>query len=242
MQSGIYEIVNIENGHRYVGQSSNIERRWKQHYFHLNRKTSHCKKLQRAWDKYGEGAFSFSVIGNCAPEKSALNFFENVALRALSPEYNICETAGTVLGIKRTPEQNAARSRLMTGRKCPPRTAEYRASISERMKGNQYGVGSTSWVGRKHSEETRKKISLVQIGRVGRPMSDEAKAKLIQRNMGNKYAQGRVLSLEARLKMGARRRGMKFGPASQEHRMKQSLALNGKPWSEARRAAQRMAA
>ena len=79
MTSGIYEIVNVVNGHRYIGQSSNIPRRWNNHLSCLSRGKSKNPHLQRSWNKYGRDAFSFSVLGECIPHKVALNFFENVA-------------------------------------------------------------------------------------------------------------------------------------------------------------------
>lgn len=240
MESGIYEIRNTVNGQRYIGQSSDIEKRWKQHLYRLNNKTSTNKKLQNAWDKYGRYAFSFSVIGECLPYKAALNFFENVALTSCKPEYNVCVIAGTVLGVKRTPEQRAAKSKLMMGIKYPPRAKEVCEKIAERMKGNKYGVGSKSMLGKKHSLEAKAKMSAFQKGRKHGPMAEKTKLKLYLSNIGNKYALGHRHSAESKEKMGCQRRGKKFGPPSDAQRMKQSIALKGKPWSEKRRAAYEM--
>lgn len=69
---GIYKIEckihNISNG-IYIGQSSNINRRFLQHKkelignYHIN------KHLQNAWNKYGENNFTFEIIEECPIDK-----------------------------------------------------------------------------------------------------------------------------------------------------------------------------
>lgn len=58
---GIYKITNKINGKIYIGQSINIERRWKEHIFD-NRKNS---LIHLAIIKYGKENFSFEVIEEC---------------------------------------------------------------------------------------------------------------------------------------------------------------------------------
>jgi hypothetical protein len=53
MASGIYQIRNKANGHRYVGSSNNIQERWHKHISDLNRNKHHSRHLQNAWNKYG---------------------------------------------------------------------------------------------------------------------------------------------------------------------------------------------
>ena len=63
--SGIYGIRNIINGMIYIGQSHNIHKRWIQHKYELNTQIHHNRKLQNAWNKYGENNFLFFVIEKC---------------------------------------------------------------------------------------------------------------------------------------------------------------------------------
>lgn len=59
---GIYGIVHISTGRTYVGQASEVERRWSVHKFWLRKGQHHCTYLQRAWNKYGETAFAFVFL------------------------------------------------------------------------------------------------------------------------------------------------------------------------------------
>src|SRR5690625_6839074 len=59
--SGIYAIKNKMNNKRYIGSSTNINRRLKAHLSDL-RKGRGPKKIQKDFDKYGENSFEFSVV------------------------------------------------------------------------------------------------------------------------------------------------------------------------------------
>lgn len=63
--SGIYVIKSKESEKIYVGQSSNIYKRWEEHKRALRSNYHANKHLQRAFDKYGESNFEFSILENC---------------------------------------------------------------------------------------------------------------------------------------------------------------------------------
>jgi group I intron endonuclease len=151
--SGIYEIVNLSDGRRYIGSAVNIRARWKGHRSILYQGKHHNPFFQRAWDKYGPEAFKFSVIGLCAPGN--LLFFEQACLDTWKPEYNISPTAGSTrgvfptkatrkklararagrmpaLGMRHTLESRAAISAAATGKK---HSAEWCANISRSLRG-----------------------------------------------------------------------------------------------------------
>lgn len=69
-QGIIYLIINKENGHKYVGQTTQpLNKRWQQHIQEANRMSA--KPLHRAFRKYGVGKFTMKVIDEC--DESLLN-------------------------------------------------------------------------------------------------------------------------------------------------------------------------
>ena len=66
---GIYKITNLINGKIYIGQSVDINKRWRQHKRNSQIKGhEYDKYLYRAFRKYGLENFSFEVIEECSRE------------------------------------------------------------------------------------------------------------------------------------------------------------------------------
>jgi hypothetical protein len=63
---GIYAIVHVLSGTRYVGQSGDLLRRFEQHWELLQLAKHHNPRLQKMWDGDGPDAFEFKVV-ECAP-------------------------------------------------------------------------------------------------------------------------------------------------------------------------------
>ena len=68
---GIYCITNLVNGKKYVGQSTNIENRWKMHQVAATRKSfyGYDYPLYAALRKYGVESFKFEVLEECSQER-----------------------------------------------------------------------------------------------------------------------------------------------------------------------------
>lgn len=64
-KSGIYCIENTKSNKKYIGQSVNIEDRWRQHISELNKGIHYNSYLQNAWNKYGSECFDFYILEYC---------------------------------------------------------------------------------------------------------------------------------------------------------------------------------
>lgn len=67
---GLYKITNLINGHIYIGQSVDIERRWDEHrkYYCNPNGRSYNSALYRAFRKYGIENFQFQIVEECKQE------------------------------------------------------------------------------------------------------------------------------------------------------------------------------
>lgn len=63
---GIYAIKNTITNQYYVGQSSNIDARFRSHKYSLNNGNHSNPSLQKSYDEYGEDNFEFMVLENCS--------------------------------------------------------------------------------------------------------------------------------------------------------------------------------
>lgn len=68
---GIYMFTNKINGHKYIGQSINIEKRYQEHYYASYNKNSHdyIYPIHAAIRKYGIENFSFEILEECLKEE-----------------------------------------------------------------------------------------------------------------------------------------------------------------------------
>lgn len=132
---GIYYIKNLFNEKLYIGSSSGILKRWKNHVRELTDNIHPSKYLQLAWNKYGEQAFEFIIIETCEKEKltEREQYWIDNSNCIIPNGYNILTKARSRLGTKHSEET--------------------KAKISKSIKGI------------KHSIERRKNQSLGQIGR-----------------------------------------------------------------------------
>lgn len=115
MTCGVYSIKNKISGKHYVGQSIDIECRWRMHRNELNGNRHHNSHLQNAWNLHGESAFEFLVLQQCEADKAALAWAEQQWLDTLRSAdrrfgYNIAAVAASNLGVTRSPEARAKMS------------------------------------------------------------------------------------------------------------------------------------
>ncbi|MBS0523833.1 MAG: GIY-YIG nuclease family protein [Proteobacteria bacterium] len=69
MTTGIYAIVHIASGRRYIGASTSVYRRWQQHRIELHDGSHHCPKLRALWQSDPRSAsFEFVLLYECHPD------------------------------------------------------------------------------------------------------------------------------------------------------------------------------
>ena len=99
---GIYMIVNLVNGKKYVGSSVDIYNRLHEHLHNLKNRKAHNVHLQASWDKYGEDKFIYSLLEYC--NKSIQFEREQYYIDVLKPEYNLTSNVVANTGHKVTEE------------------------------------------------------------------------------------------------------------------------------------------
>lgn len=171
---GVYRIFNRVSGKSYIGQgcgSEGVYGRWYDHLKNLNRGT-HNAKFQAAWNKYRKSDWVFGILEICEPCKTMLDQREKYWMEfynAVERGYNISPTPSTTLGFKMSVEQRARMSEAQKKRFQKPGEKE-----------------KISPIGRKHTEETKEKIRVNNLGKntgkpscnKGVPLSEERKKKL----------------------------------------------------------------
>lgn len=211
---GIYAIRKDERF--YIGHSSNIRIRWSKHKYLLRKGAHPNPHLQNAWNLYGEEAFEFLVLEECAVE--LLLEREQYYFDQHLDKYNIALVAGSRLGVPQSPETKARIGAASKGHEVSPEarekmrvaltgrviSEETRAKMSAAQKGN------TKRRGHVDTPEARANMSAGQMGNtnnLGHVASPEARANMSMAQTGNKNCVGRVMSSATRERIAASHRG-----------------------------------
>lgn len=115
--SCIYQIENTVNGKIYVGQTKDYHDRVLSHISSLKRGCAANMHLQRAWDKYGEDAFQFSVLEYC--DTANLNQREIYWIQekdSFHSGYNMTLGGGGIRGHQASEETKQKISAALSGR------------------------------------------------------------------------------------------------------------------------------
>lgn len=172
--SGIYKIQSkLKPDRVYIGSAIHFKRRWDLHLVNLRKNKHHSIKLQNHFNKYGEKDLILIVLEPCLPEFLIIR--EQFYLDTLKPYFNICNVAGSCLGIKRSLVSIKKTADANRGRK---RTEEQRKRISESHKGI------------KHSEEQKRKMSESHKGKHFKILSEETKRKIGEGSRNRTHKKG----------------------------------------------------
>ncbi len=185
--SGIYAIVNKSNNKVYIGSAIKLHKRWNSHRhdFEVGRQNPY---LMSAFRKQPDD-FYFEIIEELPESTKAvrlereqfwMNFYQSYIPKH---GYNLCPKAESCEGAKHGPEYSAKISaRMKEYYKNKVWTEEERRKQSVATMGHKGAVWSDEqrkkrseqYKGRKHSEESKRKMTLVRTGmklpKKGRPV------------------------------------------------------------------------
>ena len=221
--SGIYKITCTINKKIYIGSAVSLRKRHNNHLNKLRHGIHENPKLQSAWNKYGEQAFTFEIL-----ELVLVLFLidrEQYWLDKLKPfgqkGFNIALKAGSCLGVlgkKHTPETRAKISRAHLGKKMPPESIERtrqanlgrkktpesiekqrHAMIGRKMSPESIEKTRQAHLGKKRTPETCEKISAAQRGKPAHNLGKKASPETVEKNRQTHL--GKKASPETREKM-----------------------------------------
>lgn len=107
---GIYKISNNINERVYIGQSTNIFKRWEQHEVMLGREKHHSKKLQDFYLENNGCKLSYEILEEC--DKRSLNSMEEKHIDfydAINNGFNMGYTSSRDVEIKNVDKNKKAR-------------------------------------------------------------------------------------------------------------------------------------
>jgi group I intron endonuclease len=232
----IYCIENTIDNKKYIGQTVNPSARKRQHFWAL-KKGCHCNSyMQNAYNKYGKKSFLFKILMYCEPFE--LSRYEQAVVDSLPSDsiYNLClECVDSPKG-EDNPKAKLTHADVNTIRRDKVHTKKELSiifGVSESTIGDvRYGrtwqnseyvpVGfvhdysgkNNPMYGKRHSDETREKISKkASENNLGRVHSEQTKALMSKRAFEKNYMRGRKLSLEERKRLSEITKGENSGNA-----------------------------
>jgi group I intron endonuclease len=169
---GVYEIKNIVNNKSYVGSSSNIDMRLKNHLCHLKRNIHANLHLQSSWNKYGSECFKFSTIELCNDNQllDREEFWIN-KLNSINNGFNICPTPTRKVNTPETRLKISLANRGKTSnRKGVKLSRKTKIKIGQANRGRKWSLEdrlnlSSLKLGCKLSDRTKDKISRALSGK-----------------------------------------------------------------------------
>jgi group I intron endonuclease len=234
-KSGIYKISNKVNGKIYIGSAKEFKRRFSQHHCSLKKGTHHNKHLQAAWNQHGESAFVFEVIEVTTGSTEERRLIEEGYLQKLMTDglWETCynktpettkrdnsrhvvkerkgKTYEEIFGKEKALAMKEARIRRMKERWASGEFVDYDFKVQteeHRRKQSLRNSGKGNpFYGKKHTKETRQRISEAQSGKTYEERFGTEKAVIIKAKKAAKQKEYMDAHPELKQKTGAMNRG-----------------------------------
>jgi group I intron endonuclease len=137
MKTGVYRVTNTRTNKSYVGSTSvSFDQRWRQHRDSLRRGDHPNRYLQNAWNKDGEGMFTFVLLEPCPSEDCLAReqfWIDRMGVTTRAKGYNLRPTASSNLGLQWSLESKRRISAAQKGRVVSEETKK-RMSESQRAR------------------------------------------------------------------------------------------------------------
>lgn len=193
-KSGVYCIENLINHKKYIGQSVDMEQRWRQHKCELNRGHHDNDYLQKSWNKYGADNFNFYIIELCdVVELDELEVYYIDLYDTLNRDKGYNLTSGGSANKHYSEEVCKKISKALMGHEV---SLETRIKVSKNH-ANVSGKNHPMY-GRKHSEGAKEKMRQAGIGRPSaRKNLNPVLCKELNKVFDNATEAGKALNLDS---------------------------------------------
>ena len=167
--SGIYCILCLTNGKRYIGRAKTFKARFSRHKHLLKTKKHSNKLLQKDWGIYGYHNFEFSILEITLSDNTLLfereqfwSDFYNTFNREFGYSLGKCAKTWN-FGRKATEEERNKLSQIGKSRMTPEKLLFLRNINKGRKWGPEYCAKmKLNFLGKHHSDKSKEKLSIAQ--------------------------------------------------------------------------------
>lgn len=228
--SVIYAIRHRASGRLYIGSAVDCARRWNNHRHFLDRGNHHNTKLQNSWNKYGPAMFDFMAVQRVEPVEELI-FWEQFWIDALKPWFNLSPTAGSILGLKLSPE---AREKIAASKRGIRLSDAHKRAVGDAQRGRMHTAEhrerhAAAARGSVRSAEARAATSQALTGRVFKPETIARQVAANSKTVALQNPEGEVVQI-TNLARFCREHGL---DGAAMHRVATGRARSYKGWRSA---------